>query len=474
MNKIMEFGFILIVDDRPENLEILSDTLTRAGFEIAVAVDGESAIEQIQYELPELILLDVMLPGIDGFETCRRLKSNSLTHEIPVIFMTALSDMEDKVKGLSLGAVDYITKPFQEEEVLARVKLHLGLRSLTKELEKQNALLKQEIGARTVAEAALQKLTLELEQRVMARTAELAQALHYLRETQVQLIQREKLASLGQLIAGVVHEITNPVSFIYSNYTPTQEYVSDIIKILRLYQKHYPTPPSEIQQESEAVDLEFVLEDLPKILDSIKVGAESLYNISVSLRSFTRLDASNILPVNIHEGLDSALLILQHRLNAKGNRPAIEVIKKYDDLPLVECYPGQLNQVFINILANAIDALEEKISHEMDSGEQNVYKSESLIPTICIRTELYNEDSVIIRISDNGSGITEQVKQHLFEPMFTTKPVGKGTGLGLSICRQIIEDKHSGRLTCISSPDCGAEFVIEIPLQQPGILCRVE
>jgi len=474
MDKILEFGFILIVDDRPENLEILSDTLTRAGFEIAVAIDGESAIEQIQYELPELILLDVMLPGIDGFETCRRLKSNSVTKDIPVIFMTALIDTQDKVKGLSLGAVDYITKPFQEEEVLARVKLHLGLRSLTKELAKQNALLKQEIEARALAEAALQKLTLELEQRVMTRTAELSQALHNLKQAQVQLIQSEKLASLSQLVTGLVHEITNPVSFIYGNYTPTREYIFDIIKILNLYQKHYPTPPPEIQEESEAVDLEFVLEDLPKILDSIKVGAESLYNISVSLRSLSRVDASNLLPVNIHEGLDSALLILQHRLKAKGEHPAIEVIKKYGDVPLVECYPGQLNQVFINILANAIDALEEKISHEMDSGEQNVYKAESLMPTIRIRTELDNEDSVIIRIIDNGPGITEQVKQHLFEPMFTTKPIGKGAGLGLPICRQIVEEQHSGRLTYISSPDCGAEFLIEIPLHQPLISCRVE
>jgi len=232
MDKILEFGFILIVDDRPENLEILSDTLTRAGFEIAVAIDGESAIEQIQYELPELILLDVMLPGIDGFETCRRLKSNSVTKDIPVIFMTALIDTQDKVKGLSLGAVDYITKPFQEEEVLARVKLHLGLRSLTKELAKQNALLKQEIEARALAEAALQKLTLELEQRVMTRTAELSQALHNLKQAQVQLIQSEKLASLSQLVTGLVHEITNPVSFIYGNYTPTREYIFDIIQLL--------------------------------------------------------------------------------------------------------------------------------------------------------------------------------------------------------------------------------------------------
>ncbi|HEY9615041.1 response regulator, partial [Allocoleopsis sp.] len=292
-------GFILIVDDTPENLEVLSDALSSAGLEIAVATDGESAIEQVAYELPDLILLDVLLPGIDGFETCRQLKENPSTHDIPVIFMTALSDTEEKVKGLSLGAVDYITKPFQQEEVLARVKLHLRLRSLTKTLAEQNVLLKQEIEARTAAEAALHKLNIDLEKRVMERTADLYKALDDLKQTQVQLVQREKLASLGQLIAGVAHEISNPVSFIFSNYIPTKEYISDIIKILRLYQKHFPTPPAEIQDESDSVDLEFLLEDLPKILNSMKVGAESLFNISASLRNFSRLDALSLMPVNI-------------------------------------------------------------------------------------------------------------------------------------------------------------------------------
>ena len=467
MTHSSELGFILIVDDTPENLEVLSDALSSAGFEIAVATDGESAIEQVAYELPDLILLDILLPGIDGFETCRQLKENASTHDIPVIFMTALSDTEEKVKGLSLGAVDYITKPFQQEEVLARVKLQLRLRSLTKTLAEQNVLLKQEIKARSAAEAALHKLNSELEKRVMERTAELSKTLDDLKQAQVQLVQREKLASLGQLIAGVAHEITNPVSFIFSNYTPTKEYTSDIIKILRLYQQYFPSPPAEILEESESVDLEFLLEDLPKILNSMKVGAESLFNISASLLNFTRLDALSLMPVNIHEGIDSALLILQHRLKAIGNRPTIEVIKEYDDLPPVECYPGQLNQVFINILANAIDALEEEISNQIERGEGCSCKAASLTPKIWIRTEVHEGDSVAIRIADNGSGIKAEVQQRLFEPMFTTKPVGKGTGLGLSISRQIVEEKHCGRLTCISSLRGGAEFVIEIPIQQP-------
>lgn len=464
-----DVGFILIVDDTPENLEVLSDALSSAGFEIAVATDGESAIEQVAYELPALILLDVLLPGIDGFETCRQLKENASTHDIPVIFMTALSDTEEKVKGLSLGAVDYITKPFQQEEVLARVKLHLRLRSLTKTLAEQNVLLKQEIEARTTAEAELHKLNNELEKRVMERTTELSKALDDLKQAQVQLVQREKLASLGQLVAGVAHEISNPVSFIFSNYTPTKEYIFDIIKILRLYQKHFPTPPAEIQEESDSVDLEFLLEDLPKILDSMKVGAESLFHISASLRNFSRLDALALVPVNIHEGIDSALLILQHRLKASGDRPAIEVIKEYDNLPPVECYPGQLNQVFINILANAIDALEEEIDVCLAGEERTSYEAASLTPKIWIRTEVHEGSFVVIRIADNGPGITAEVQHRLFDPMFTTKPVGKGTGLGLSISRQITQEKHHGRLLCISSPGQGTEFVIEIPIQHLSV-----
>ncbi|MEG4838062.1 response regulator [Microcoleus sp. B9-D4] len=457
----IETSSILIVDDNPSNLDVLSEALAGFGWEILVATDGETAIEQAEYTQPDLILLDVMMPGIDGFETCHRLKASPLTNEISVIFMTALSDIGDKVKGFNLGAVDYITKPFEQKEVLARVNLHLTLRSLTKTLADQNLLLKREIEDRLAAEAALHQLAQELEKRVEERTAELSQALENLKKAQVQIVQSEKMACLGQLVAGVAHEINNPVSFISNNIPIAKEYIADLIEMTRLCQ-HNVTSTSEFEDKSQEIELDFIVEDLPKIIDSMALGTERLYNLSMSLRNFSRLDTSALTPVNIHDGLDSTLLILGHRLKGKGTHPAIKVIKEYGELPLVECYPGQINQVFMNVLANAIDALEESTISCPLCGEKQQSNDN---PQIRICTEMLQGDRVVIRIADNGLGITPEIMQHLFTPMFTTKSVGKGTGLGLSISREIVEAKHGGKLTCISSPEWGVEFVIELPIQ---------
>lgn len=412
-------GFILIVDDTPTNIAVLAQALRGALLQVRVATDGESAIEQIALSLPELVLLDVQMPGIDGFETCRRLKANPATQEIPVIFMTALSDTESKVKGLSLGAVDYITKPFEQEEVLARVRVHLQMRYLTK---------------------TLQQMTENLEERVAERTRALEQA-------QLQLVQQEKLATLGQLVAGVAHEINNPMSCIISNIVPAYEYVADFTKVIRLYQQQYPQPIPEITQLLEEIDIEFALKDLCHLLDSMKLSAERIKDISVSLRIFSRSDIKTKIHTNIHDGLDSTLVILGHRLKALGNRSAIEVVKQYGNLPLfVKCYPASLNQVFMNLLANAIDALEEHPS-----------------PILRICTEAL-PNQVVIRIADNGIGMSEEVKQKVFDHSFTTKAVGKGTGLGLSISRQIIEEKHDGRISFVSEVGHGTEFAIFLPV----------
>ena len=269
------------------------------------------------------------------------------------------------------------------------------------------------------------------------------------------------MACLGQLVAGVAHEINNPVSFISSNLPPAKEHIADLIAMAKCC-KYSLTSPSEFEKKSQELDLEFIVEDLPKIMDSMAVGTERLYNLSMSLRNFSRLDTSVLTPVNIHDGLDSTLLILGHRLKGKGNRPAITVIKEYGELPLVECYPGQINQVFMNVLANAIDALEESTISCPLCGEKQQSNDN---PQIRICTEKLQGDRVVIRIADNGLGITPEIMQHLFTPMFTTKSVGKGTGLGLSISREIVEEKHGGQLTCLSSTECGVEFVIEIPIQ---------
>ncbi|HIK26960.1 MAG: response regulator [Oscillatoriaceae bacterium SKW80] len=462
----IEKAKILIVDDSSINLKFLSNTIASEGWEIIVATDGDTAIKQAEYAQPDLILLDVMMPGIDGFETCDRLKANAATSHIPVIFMTALSNPIDKVKGLSIGAVDYITKPFQKEELIARLKLHLKLNYLTKEYATQNQLLKQEIAERIAAETALQQLAEELEKKVEQRTAELKKALQELQQTQIQLVQNEKMSTLGQLVAGVAHEINNPVNSISGNLKYLENYLYQILKILKLYIDKYPELDKEIQSEIQSFDLEFLMEDLPYLLKSLKAGTESILNISKSLRLFSRADNTTKIAFNIHEGIESTLLILKHRLKANKNRPEIKVIAKYGNLPLIDCYPGQLNQVFMNILANAIDALEDQGKWCLADEKENQYPIQNTkCPTIWIRTEISADNkNVIISIKDNGPGMSPEVMKRAFEQLFTTKKVGAGTGLGLSISRQIVEEKHQGKLSCISAPGEGAEFIIELPI----------
>jgi two-component system NtrC family sensor kinase len=423
---------ILVVDDTPANLEVVAEALGDAGFEVAIATDGERAIKQATISQPDLILLDVMMPGIDGFETCRRLKAAPATSEIPIIFMTALSDTTDKVRGFNLGAVDYVTKPFQEAELLVRVKTQLKLRNLQQSLEQQ----------------------------VEQRTAELKAALQQVQQSQVQLVQSEKMAVLGQLVAGVAHEINNPINFIHGNLAHFQEYAEDMLSFMQLYQQHSANSAPELQTAAENLDLEFIQQDLPKTLASMKIGTQRICEIVRSLRNFSRIDESEFKAVDIHEGINSTLLILQHRLKSKPEHPEIQVIRDYGQLPPVECYAGSLNQVFMNILANAIDALEEL-------NTKRTYQENQDNPSqITIRTSVIDHQWVEIAIADNGSGIPKEIQQRIFEPFFTTKPVGKGTGIGMSISHQITTEKHRGKLVCSSTPGKGAEFIIQIPIQQ--------
>jgi GAF domain-containing protein/PAS domain-containing protein len=294
------------------------------------------------------------------------------------------------------------------------------------------------------------------------KAEQLELALGELQKTQAQLVQSEKMSSLGQLVAGVAHEINNPVNFIYANLGYANDYTQDILNLLRLYQQQFPNPTPEIWDEIVRIDLDFLLEDLPKILGSMKVGAERICEIVQSLRTFSRFAEADMKVVDLHEGLDSTLMILQSRLKANGKHPEIQAIKEYEDLPKVECYAGQLNQVFMNLLVNAIDAIDE----------QNQERSPEAIAAnpswIRLSTEFDNDSQVVIRIADNGPGMTEQVRQHLFDPFFTTKPVGTGTGLGLSISYQIVVEKHRGQLHCHSELGKGTEFAIEIPVQSVG------
>jgi signal transduction histidine kinase len=424
-------GRILVVDDMPANLEVAGEILVEAGYTVATVIDSGRAFKRMQSSLPDLILLDVQMPGIDGFEICKRLKSDPVTTNIPVIFMTALADTESKMKGFSLGAVDYITKPFHTEELLARVKTHLQLSTLTKQLE----------------------------QLVLERTEALQTALDQLSNSQLQLIQHEKMASLGNLVAGVAHEINNPIGFLNGSIGNAKDYVQDLLGHVALYQQHFPNSTPAIQENTEAIDLEFLREDLLKLLNSMKGATDRITGISTSLRTFSRADTAHKVSANLHEGIDSTLLILKYRLKANEYRPAIEVIQNYGDIPTIYCFLGQLNQVFMNVLANAIDIFDEMaLQSSFADLQANPQK-------ITIQTTLAAQNAIEIRFCDNGKGMTEDVKSRIFDHLFTTKGVGKGTGLGLAIARQIVVEKHNGSLEVKSDLGQGTEFLIRLPIQ---------
>ena len=320
--------------------------------------------------------------------------------------------------------------------------------------------------ALTASKKQLEGYSQTLAQKVETRTRELQvknqtleQTLQELKTAQAQLIQTEKMSSLGQLVAGVAHEINNPVNFINGNLSYVQEYARDLLEIVHLYQTHYPKPVPAIQSKENAIDLEFLRSDFPKLLNSMEVGTRRICQIVLSLRNFSRMDESDFKVVDIHEGMENTLAILQHRLNKKSDGATINVIREYEQLPPIACYPGQLNQVFMNILTNAIDALEEQAT--TPSFQACPFPRE-----IIIRTSALDTQWVEISIEDNGVGIPETVRGQIFDPFFTTKPIGQGTGIGLAISYQIITEKHHGRLQCLSKPNRQTKFVIQIPIQQ--------
>ncbi len=412
---------ILVVDDTPDNIRLLSIMLLEEGYNVRKALSGQMALTAVKTVLPDLILLDISMPGMNGYEVCKLLKEDTQTRSVPVIFLSALDDVIDKVKAFRVGAVDYITKPFQVEEVLARIQTHLTLRNLQTQLQVQNVQLKQALGD--------------------------------LKNAQSQLVQKEKMAALGQLVAGIAHEINNPISFISGNIAPAREYIQNLLNLVALYQREYPNPTLALQKAIQEIDLDFLVSDLQKLIHSMQTGAERIRTVILALQIFSRLNESDIKPVDIHEGIDSTLLLLQHRLKQEGKRRAIKIVKDYGNLPRVTCYASQFNQVFLNLLDKAIDALE-------------LNAVQDFLPTIWIGTELMTSETVKIRIKDNGIGMSEEMRSSLFDPYFTTNTLGidQETGLGLLTSYQIIVEKHKGRLTCHSSPKEGTEFVIEIPV----------
>ena len=363
---------------------------------------------------------------------------------IPVI--NSIQELKEEMNKIGKGELNHRLEVKTNDEIgelaagfnqmtiqLAEYRQHLG--DKLQELTLVNHNLHTEIENRNRAEAELQK--------------------------SIGLIQSEKMSGLGQMVAGIAHEINNPVNFIHGNLIHAENYSQDLLNLVDLYQEHYPNPVAEIEDELEAIELDFLVEDFSKLLTSMRIGTERIREIVTSLRTFSRLDEADIKEVDIHQGLDGSLLILQHRLKAQDNRPEIQVIQDYDQLPLISCYSGQLNQVFLNILTNAIDALEEH-NKTRTLEEIHAYPSQIRIQTFTNTDKTW----ATIQIADNGCGIPPNVLEKLFNPFFTTKPVGKGTGLGLAIAYQIITDRHHGKINCYSEPGKGAEFVIEIPVQQ--------
>lgn len=469
VNKNKEYkGNILVVDDTPDNLRLLSAMLTAQDYEVRKALNGKMALTACQMVLPDVILLDINMPGMDGYEICQQIKADKRTCEVPVIFMSALDDVLDKVKAFDVGGVDYITKPFYGAEVLLRINNQMNLRLLQIKVQEKNFLLQN--------------------------------ALDDLKAAQVKQIQNEKMAALGQLVAGIAHEVNNPISFIYGNLEYVGQYVQELVNVISAYQQEYPNPTPHIQRMVKDIDLNFLVNDLRNLIGAMYRGSDRIRQIVLALQKFSRLDEAEIKSVNIHEGIDSCLEMLQHRLRQTAYRPTIVVVREYGSLPPVTCYASELNQVFMHILNNAIDALEGRVarsewksvlptsdrqmdkqtlshgqmtrredgntmtpSHLTNSPTHQI-SSMTFPPQIRIRTELTANHTVKISIADNGLGMDESVRSRTFDPFFTTKPVGEGSGLGLAISQSIIVQKHHGQISCNSLPGQGAELLIEIPV----------
>jgi two-component system, NtrC family, sensor kinase len=385
---------------------------------------------------------------------CWELRFHHKSSEIIWLELSARSEEQGEISGSLTNITD-------------RKRAQAALREANEALQMRIEQLRFENHERRQTEATL----LQSREQLRQQTQQLEATLQELKQTQAKLLHAEKMSSLGQLVAGIAHEINNPVNFIYGNIIHANEYIQDLLDLVSVYQQHYSPPVKDIQEKIRKIDLNFLLGDLPRLMASMQMGADRISEIVLSLRNFSRLDEAEIKAVDIHEGIDSTLMILQSRLKGGKDRKLIQIVKDYGELPQVECYAGQLNQVFMNLLSNAIDAVvcrykSELVKQEIPHGNFTEGDEEIIVftPIIRICTELVGELYVAIRIIDNGIGMDEFTRKQIFDPFFTTKPVGKGTGLGLSISYQIIVEKHGGVLECSSELGKGTEFLIHLPI----------
>lgn len=432
---------VLVVDDQPIVVESIRRLLaSEADIEIHACHDPTLALSVAAELKPTVILQDLIMPEVEGLMLVKFFRAHPITKETPVVVLSSKDDAKTKAAAFESGANDYLVKLPDPVELAARLRYHSqAYCNLIKRNEAEQTLVHNKV----------------LEERVEERTRELKQALDSLKQAQAKLIHNEKMSSMGQLVAGIAHEVNNPINFIYGNLNYVNGYVQDLLELVQTYKEHYPKPVPPIDEKLEDLDLEFTSTDLLQSFVSLRSGAKRIRDLVLSLRNFSRFDESDVKTVDIHEGIDSTLTMLRGRLEG------IRVKKDYGTLPKVDCYASQINQVFMHLLTNALDA----VGLETADGDKS--------PMLHISTKALNSDSqperVAIWISDNGPGISPEIQDRIFDPFFTTKEVGAGTGLGLAISHQIVTAQHAGTLKCYSVPGQGTKFLIELPVRSSSV-----